>query len=156
MQQHPNNTLLYKIHTPTHVPLSKTKCSWCGGGIMLDMWSRSCSVLVIPKLRGLSLAAAWICILSLSLSSFLSITSLPLSLFVWLPLYHDTGREILEKKAENKSTVGGNEWDRTITLKKGMAVFFILSSSNLLIRLLQLSYMLLNQMRDYLLVADCL
>lgn len=43
-------------HTPsnthTHSPLSKRKWSQCGRGIMLDLWSRSCSMLVILKLWG--------------------------------------------------------------------------------------------------------
>lgn len=49
LQSHHKNTL---PPTHTHSPLSKRKWSQCGRGIMLDLWSRSCSMLVILKLWG--------------------------------------------------------------------------------------------------------
>lgn len=51
IHQHPNTD---KTHTHTHTV--KRKCSRGGGGIMLGMWSRSCSMPVIPALRGFELS----------------------------------------------------------------------------------------------------
>lgn len=130
------HSALQNTHSCTHALMSKRKCSRRGGGIMLDMWSRSCLVLVIPKPRGLSLAAAWICILSLSRAFCLYPLS-PLFLFVWLPLFYETGGKILKNKAGNKPTVGV-KWERRITLKEGLAVNVLLSFSNILPLLLLL------------------
>lgn len=102
-------------HTPihTHSPLSKRKWSQCGRGIMLDLWSRSCSMLVILKLwGGLSLAAGWILFSLLrSLTSFTS-------LFVCSPLSWKSCGMNSWNKAGNKLTVGRKSEPEGLNVKR--------------------------------------
>ena len=127
-------------HTHTHTllhTLSKRKCSRCGGGIMLDMWSRSCSVLVIPTLRGFELSSR------LDLYSVSPSVANLLHLSLYLSVSKSCGGMESWNRACNELTVGGKRETGGLHLKRARQFF-----SNICPLFLSLSSVLLSPTTD--------
>lgn len=126
-------------HTRKHSSLSKRKCSRCGRGIMLDMWSRSCSMLVIPILRGFELSSRLdLYSVSLSVSNLLHLS---LSVCLSPSLSWNCGGMDFWNKARNELTVGEKREAGGLHLKRAWQCF-----SNIYPLLLSLSSVLLTRM----------